>query len=256
MRLANGISLVIPAYNEEDRIGRTLELYSNAFSTLDKPWEIIVVMDGIRDGTEKVVDSFALRGVRKLVFHHKLGKGGAVLKGLIEARYNWMGYVDADGAISSDDAVKMFRCLETHECVIASRWVKGSRITSSEPVLNTIAGRFYNFLVRSSLLLSVRDTQCGAKFFRGDIGASILPTIKVTNRAFELSLLYRISKRGGKILEFPIQWSHDSRSRMPIRGAIPAMFFTLLAVRIMNSPLKKLAPNRIVIFFANRWRST
>jgi glycosyltransferase involved in cell wall biosynthesis len=251
----NGISLVIPAYNEEDRIAATLERFSYSLSKVGKPWEIIVVMDGIRDGTEKVVDSFASRGVRKLVFQRKLGKGGAVLKGLADAKYHWIGYVDADGAVSSEDTVKMFQHLEKYECVIASRWVKGSEILRSEPVLNTIAGRFYNFLVRSSLLLRVRDTQCGAKFFRGDIGQNILPAIQVTNRAFELSLLYHISKKGGKILEFPVQWSHDSRSRMPIRGAIPAMFFTLVAVRIMNSPLQRLAPNRIIIFFANKWRS-
>jgi glycosyltransferase involved in cell wall biosynthesis len=222
---------------------------------MGKRWEIIVVIDGVRDGTEKVVDSFAPRGVRKLTFQQKLGKGGAVIKGLRNARYDWMGYVDADGAVSTEDTVKMLRCLEDYECVIASRWVKGSRILRSEPVLNTIAGRFYNFLVRSTLLLGVRDTQCGAKFLRRDIGQNVLPTIEVTNRAFELSLLYRISKMGGKILEFPIQWSHDSRSRMPILRAIPAMFFTLVAVRIMNSPLQRLAPNRIIIFLANRWRS-
>ncbi len=212
-------------------------------------------MDGVRDGTERVVDSFAGRGVRKLMFQHKLGKGGAVIKGLRTARYDWMGYVDADGAVSTEDTLNMLRCLEYYECVIASRWVKGSRIVRSEPVLNTVAGRFYNFLVRSTLLLGVRDTQCGAKFLRRDIGQIILPAIEFTNRAFELSLLYQINKLGGRILEFPIQWSHDSRSRMPILGAIPAMFFTLVAVRIMNSPVQRLAPKRIIIFLANKWRS-
>ena len=255
LKQANGISLVIPAYNEEDRIAATLERFSDALSTVGKPWEIIVVMDGIHDGTEKVVDSFASRGVRKLVFQRKLGKGGAVLKGLTESRYDWIGYIDADGAVSCEDTVRMLRYLDNYECVIASRWVRGSKILRSEPILNTIAGRFYNFLVRSSLLLGVRDTQCGAKFFRGDIRQKILPGLQVTNRAFELSLLYHISKNRGKILEFPIQWSHDSRSRMPIRGAIPAMFFTLVAVRIMNSPLQRLAPNPIILFFANKWRS-
>ena len=238
-----------------DRIAPTLDRYSEALSKLGMPWEIIVVMDGVRDGTEEVVDRYADRGVRKLVFHEKLGKGGAVIAGLRDSQYNYMGYVDADGAVSSQDMVKMVQCLDEYECVIASRWVKGSRIVRPEPVFNTIAGRFYNFLVRSTLLLGVRDTQCGAKFMRGGIGQSVLTTISFTNRAFELSLLYHIRKMGGRILEVPVEWSHDERSRMPIGKAIPVMFLTLVGVRVMNSPLKKLVPDMIVNSLARRWRA-
>ncbi len=247
--------MVIPAYNEEDRIGPTLERYSNALSALGQPWEIIVVMDGIRDGTEGVVDRFANHGVRKLMFQEKLGKGGAVIKGLKDARYDLMGYVDADGAVSPQDIVRMVRSLDDYECVIASRWVKGSRIVRGEPVFNIVAGRFYNFLVRSTLFLGVRDTQCGAKFLRRDIGQRVLLAVEFTNRAFELSLLYHVRKMGGRISEVPVEWSHDQRSRMPIGKAIPVMFLTLVAVRILNSPLERLVPKRIVIFFANRWRA-
>ena len=214
-----------------------------------------MVMDGPRDGTEEVVDRYVDRGVRKLVFHEKLGKGGAVITGLRDARYNYIGYVDADGAISSQDMVKMVQRLDEYECVIASRWVKGSRIVKREPVFNTIAGRFYNFLVRSTLFLGVRDTQCGAKFMRGEIGQSVLTTISFTNRAFELSLLYHIRKMGGRILEVPVEWSHDERSRMPIGKAIPVMFLTLVGVRVMNSPLKKVVPNILVYSLARRWRA-
>ena len=245
----------MPAYNERDRIAPTLERYSEALSKLGVPWEIIVVMDGVRDGTEEVVDRYADRSVRKLVFPEKLGKGGAVIAGLKDARYNYMGYVDADGAVSPRDVVKMVQFLDQYDCVIASRWVKGSRIVKREPAFNTMAGRFYNFLVRSTLFLAVRDTQCGAKFVRGDMGRDVLAKISFTNRAFELSLLYHIRKIGGRILEVPVEWSHDERSRMPIGKAIPVMFLTLVGVRLMNSPLKKLVPNLILNSLARRWRS-
>jgi glycosyltransferase involved in cell wall biosynthesis len=248
---------VIPAYNEEDRIGPTLEQYSAVLSTMAKPWEIIVVMDGIRDGTEKVVDSFADHRVRKLVFREKLGKGGAVVVGLKAARYNYFGYVDADGSVPPHDIAKMIGFLDQYDCVIASRWLKDSRIIRREPVFNAVAGRFYNFLVRSILFLQIRDTQCGAKFLRSEIGRQALMNMNIgfTNRAFEISLLYHVRKMGGKMFEVPVEWSHDDRSRMPIGKAIPVMFLSLLGVRVMNSPLEKLVPKRMVKILLRRWKA-
>ncbi len=222
-----------------------------------KPWEIIVVMDGVRDGTEKVVDSFADHGVRKLVFREKLGKGGAVITGLKAARYDLIGYVDADGSVPARDIAKMIGFLDRYDCVIGSRWLKNSRIIKREPVFNIVAGRFYNFLVRSILFLRVRDTQCGAKFMRREIGSQALGNMNIgfTNRAFEISLLYHMRKMGGKMLEMPVEWSHDDRSRMPIGKVIPVMFLSLLGVRVMNSPLEKFVPKRMVRILLRMWRA-
>ena len=253
MQGKQGISIVIPAWNEEDRIGPTLERYLAALERLGPSYEIIVVMDGVRDGTERVVDRFADRGVRKLIFSKKLGKGGAVMAGLRLSRYAYVGYVDADGSVPPHELAKMVRFLEHHDCVVASRWVRGSHVTSQEPLFNVVAGRVYNFLVRSLLFLRVRDTQCGAKFLRREILDRVLAAVTVTNRAFEISLLYHIKKIGGTIEEVPIEWAHDGRSRMPIAKAVPVMFLTLIGLRVMNSPVGRYVPKGFVRTLALRW---
>jgi glycosyltransferase involved in cell wall biosynthesis len=214
-------------------------------------------MDGVRDGTERVVDGFADQGVRKLVFREKLGKGGAVIVGLKATRYHYIGYVDADCSVPPRDVAKMIEFLAEYDCVIGSRWLKDSRIIKPEPVFRTVAGRYYNFLVRSILFLPLRDTQCGAKFLRREIGLQALMNMNTgfTNRAFEISLLYHVHKNGGKMFEVPVEWSHDDRSRMPIAKAIPVMFLSLLGVRVMNSPLERIVPKRMVKTLLRRWRA-
>ncbi len=253
MKSEKGVSLVVPAWNEEDRIGPTLDRYLAALSSLGTPWEIIVVMDGVRDGTEGVVDRFAERGVRKLIFPEKLGKGGAVLAGFRNARYDYLGFVDADGAVPPAELTKMVRLLEYSDCVVASRWLRESRVVKREPMFNIVAGRFYNILVRALLFLPVHDTQCGAKFLRREVARHALISTAITNRAFEAWLLYHVRKSGGKILEVPTEWSHDGRSRMPIGKAIPVMFLSLIGIRMMNTPIRKYMPRRLVKALAARW---
>jgi glycosyltransferase involved in cell wall biosynthesis len=248
-----GISIVIPAWNEADRIGATLERYVAALEDLRTLFEVIVVIDGVRDGTEGVVDGFANRRVRKLVFGHKLGKGGAVMEGLRAARFDYVGYVDADGAVPPKELRKMIGFLDDCDCVVASRWVHGSRVLVQEPLFNVVAGRAYNFLVRSVLFLRVRDTQCGAKFLRRGVLDRILSTIAVTNRAFEVSLLYHVRKSGGRIEEVPVEWVHDTSSRMPIGRAIPIMLLTLIGLRVVNSPVGKYVPGSVLTVFSRIW---
>jgi hypothetical protein len=169
------------------------------------------------------------------------------------ARYASVGYADADGAVSPHELVKLLGFLDQYDCVVASRWLKESRIVRPEPFFNIVAGRVYNFLVRSLLFLRVRDTQCGAKFVRREALDRILAAVTVTNRAFEISLLYHVRKSGGTIGEIPIEWSHDGRSRMPIGKAIPIMVLSLLGLRMMNSPLRRYVPADLVGHLATKW---
>lgn len=212
-----------------------------------------MVIDGVEDGTEAIVDRFADRSVRKLLFPRKLGKGGAVLAGLRAARFAYVGYVDADGAVPPTELRRMVGVLDYCDCVVASRWIKGSRVVAQEPLFNVVAGRMYNFLVRSMLFLRVRDTQCGAKFLRLAVLDRILNAVTVTNRSFEISLLYHVRKAGGRIEEVPVEWTHDPRSRMPIGHAIPIMFLTLVGLRLVNSPIGKYVPNALLRTFARIW---
>jgi glycosyltransferase involved in cell wall biosynthesis len=248
-----GLSLVIPAWNEEDRLVATLDKHLPALEDRGIPFEVIVVVDGVVDRTAEVASSYAGRGVRVLGFPVKLGKGGAVLAGLREARYDLVGYLDADGPISPEDVYTLVGALDGVDCVVASRWIRGASGVRTEPLFNRLAGRAWNLLARSLLFLPLKDTQCGAKFFRSSVIKPLLRTVTLTNRAFDVDLLYHIRKAGRSVKEIPVRWTHDPDTRMPIGRAIPVMFASLLGVRVANSPIGRHVPRRLVQWFIHEF---
>jgi glycosyltransferase involved in cell wall biosynthesis len=247
---------VIPAWNEEDRLARTLDRYVPALEARGIPYEVIVVVDGVSDRTAEVAARYANRNVRLLNFPDKLGKGGAVLAGMGAARHEYVGYLDADGPISPEEMYGLMRHLSEVDCVVASRWVRGASGVQAEPIFNRVAGRLWNVLTRSLLFLPLRDTQCGAKFFRESVVRPLLRTVTVTNRAFDVDFLYHLRKRGLRVKEVPVQWGHDPASRMPIGRAIPVMFASLLGVRVMNSPVRRIVPAKLVTWFMTEFGAT
>jgi glycosyltransferase involved in cell wall biosynthesis len=248
-----GVSLVIPAWNEEDRLARTLDRFLPSLEERGEPFEIIVVSDGHADRTAEIAESYSPRGVRVLRYERKLGKGGAILEGLRAARFDYVGYLDADGPISPEEVYQLVGRLSKCDCVLASRWTLGAVSLQQEPLFNRISGRFWNLLVRSMLFLPIKDTQFGAKFFRRSVILPVLRTVALTNRAFDVDLLYHVQKAGGNMQEFPVVWKHDKDTRMPILRAIPIMFASLVAVRLMNLPISSRVPQEWVQQFIDKW---
>jgi dolichol-phosphate mannosyltransferase len=200
-----------------------------------------VVSDG-DDRTAEVARRYAERGVRVLESSTKLGKGGAVLAGMRCAQYEFVGYLDADGPIPPSEVIQMISHLSDCDGVVASRWARGAHVLRQEPFFNRVAGRLWNVLTRSILFLNLKDTQCGAKFFRRSVILPVLRGISLTNRAFDVDLLYHLKKSGHNLKEVPVTWSHDPDSRMPIAGAIPLMLVSLIGVRVMNLPISHRLP--------------
>jgi glycosyltransferase involved in cell wall biosynthesis len=245
-----GVSIVIPAWNEEDRLARTLERYLPALEARGDPFEVIVVIDGVRDRTAEVASRFAERHVRVLLFPDKLGKGGAVLAGIKVSRFEFVGYLDADGPISPQEMYELVDYLKGDvDCVVASRWIRGASGVRTEPLLNRLAGRVWNLMTRALMFLPLKDTQAGAKFFRGPVVRSLLRSVTLTNRAFDVDLLYHVRKQGGRVKEVPVQWKHDPFTRMPIARAIPVMFVSLVGLRVVNSPVGHRVPPKLVAWF-------
>jgi glycosyltransferase involved in cell wall biosynthesis len=230
-----------------------LARYLPALEATGEPFEVIVVSDGVQDRTADVARSFSSRSVRVLEFPEKLGKGGAILAGLRTARFEHVGYVDADGPISPSQIYEMVDTLKEVDCVIASRWMRGSIVLRPEPLFNQAAGRVWNFLVRALLHLPIRDTQCGAKFFKRSVVVPLLRTVTVTNRAFDVVFLYHVREAGASVKEVPVTWSHDPDTRMPVANAIPVMLLSLVAVRMMNTSMSRRVPPRWVEWFKNRY---
>ncbi len=154
-------SLVIPAYNEENRITPLFD----AISSFDG--ELIVVCDGT-DSTAEVVDRIASRRrdltIRCLRFEKRLGKGGGVLEGLAAARAPYVGYFDADGSTTVDEMKRLFSQLGDQDGLIGSRWVPGSTLQVRQSILRRIESRAFNLLIRILFGLTFNDTQCGVRF--------------------------------------------------------------------------------------------
>lgn len=247
---------MIPAWNEEDRLARTLERYLPALEARGEPFEVIVVVDGVGDRTADVAAAYSDRHVRVQRFPTKLGKGGAVLAGVRLARFDCVGYLDADGPISPEEMYGLIGYLRDVDCVVASRWQRGSTGAEAEPLFNRIAGRGWNLLTRGLLFLPIKDTQCGAKFFKGPVARSLLRTVTLTNRAFDVDILYHVRKEGLRVKEVPVHWKHDMASRMPVGRAIPVMFLSLVGLRLMNSPVGRRVPTRLVSWFSEEFGVT
>jgi glycosyltransferase involved in cell wall biosynthesis len=223
-------SLIIPAYNEEDRIKTVLLNYATNFPAA----EIIVVCDGT-DNTKKIVreGSKKYMNIKLLPFEKKLGKGGAIIEGFKAAKGERVGFVDADESVEPDDVKKMFDLLSDYNGVIASRKLNESKILVRPPLKRRIASKTFNSLIRIIFSLDFKDTQCGAKVFRKEAVNDILSELTTEGFEFDVELLWRLKNKGYNVVEFPITWKHSEGSSFSLSNA-PKMFFSLLKVRILK----------------------
>ena len=204
-------SLVIPAYNEEDRIPPLFD----AITGFDG--ELIVVCDGA-DGTADVVDRITARRldltIRCLRFDHRLGKGGGVIAGLKKARSPLVGYCDADGSTSIDEMKRLFLTLTNADGAIGSRWVSGSTLKVRQSLLRQLESRAFNLLIRVLFGLNYHDTQCGAKVFKKSVIDAVLPQMISRGFEFDVELLWRLRGAGCRVVEVPIAWQNKGDSRV------------------------------------------
>jgi dolichol-phosphate mannosyltransferase len=204
-------SLVIPAYNEEERITPLFDAITGFEG------ELIVVCDGT-DGTADVVDHIAtLRkdlNIRCLRFDHRLGKGGGVIAGLMAARSPLVGYFDADGSTSIDEMERLFLMLSAADGAIGSRWVPGSTLEVRQSFLRQLESRAFNLLIRILFGLAYHDTQCGAKVFKKSAIDAVLPKIISRGFEFDVELLWRLNRAGSRVIEVPIAWQNKEDSHV------------------------------------------
>jgi glycosyltransferase involved in cell wall biosynthesis len=227
---SNDISIVIPAYNEEYRIGGVITRYCGFFPGS----EVIVVCDGM-DNTKKIIKELMMcyPQLRVLEYEERLGKGQSVMEGMKNARYDKVGFVDADESIEPDDVKRMFDALSLADVVIASRRLKNSRILVKQPLKRRISSIAFNIFARVVFGLGFSDTQCGAKVFRKEVVREVFNDLKTKGFEFDVELLWRLKKKGYNIIEFPIIWKHSDGSSFSLSNA-PMMLFSLLKVRLWS----------------------
>ena len=233
------LTVLIPAYNEEDRIRGTLEVYARAVADLDA--EIVVVVNGSNDKTEALIREEYLSRIPRLrlvVIPEKVGKGGAIMRGLSEARGEKIAFTDADGSTPPSSLLSLVESLKTSGICIGSRWMSESKIGRAQPLSRQVASRLFNGLVHMMFGVHVSDTQCGAKVMTRDAMAAVLPKLGCTQWAFDVELLFQIQKAGFPILEKPIEWNDVSGSKVRVFRCSLEMIGALLRLRVLYSPLR------------------
>jgi glycosyltransferase involved in cell wall biosynthesis len=243
------LSLIIPAYNEEGRIGKTLENYVNFLkNSYGSSFEIIAITDGCIDKTPKIIEGFAKKFpcIRHIDFINRLGKGGAIIEGFKNAKGRYVGFLDADGSTSLESVKLLVNNLSEYDGAIASRWADGSVIGRQEPFSRQMASRAFNILVRFLFGFHFKDTQCGAKFFRKEAVKSVINEIGLTDWAFDVDLLYRLNEKNYKIKETPVTWHYEEESKLNLKRTSIKMFLSVVGLKVKTSKLSFLAKSPLI----------
>lgn len=230
------ISIIIPAYNEEKRIGQTLARYLDFFQK-DKI-EIITVLDGCQDNTIRVVQEYQAKSpeiIKYINIKKRGGKGAATRTGFQNAKGDLIGFVDADGATSPAEFKRLISEIDGADAVIASRWQKGARV-ENRTTLRKIVSLSFILIVKLLFWLPFADTQCGAKIFKKSVINKILSHLTVNNMVFDVEILYLAKHYGFRIKEIPTVWIDQSSSAflgspLSLLWKSLNMFFTLINLR-------------------------
>ncbi len=244
------LSIIIPAHNEERRIERTLLEYGTFFGQLKKEgqmdFEIIVVLNACKDKTFEITE--AIKGKIREIFILDLkeaGKGLAIMAGFREAikpykKNDLVGFVDADMATRPEEFYRLTEKINDYDGIIASRYMKKSVVNPKPSLRRIIVSRIFNLLIKSLLFMNYKDTQCGAKIFKKKAIIKVLPQLTLSQLAFDVDLLFTLRKNGFKIIEIPTVWGDKEYSTVNFMKSGPKMALSILRLRILNSPFRKL----------------
>lgn len=218
------ISVVIPAYNEEKRIRKTVELVFDYFRSRNYRFEVVVVNDGSTDTTGRLVSEITgiYENLRLINCSTNRGKGRAVYEGMTASLGRLRLFMDADGSTSIEELDEMLPYFDRgFDIVFGSRGVKGTVITAHQPVIRETLGRYFNLYVRIITGLPFRDTQAGFKIFSAESCVSVFPYQTIWDWVFDVELLVIADSHGFRIHEHPITWRHSPNSRVSV---IKSMF--------------------------------
>jgi dolichyl-phosphate beta-glucosyltransferase len=229
------LSLVIPAYNEEIRLSKSLDAVASFASSYPGGCEVVIVDDGSRDRTAEIARAFAARcpGSRILVNDRNRGKGFSIRRGVLDAKGDDVLISDADLSTPLTEAPKLLGRLKAmgEGIVIGSRGMAGSNVEVHQNALRELMGRTFNLAVRALTGLPFRDTQCGFKVMSRRIVEPIFRRARVDRFSWDVELLYVARKRGVKIEEVPVTWRNAPGSKVGILSAPIEMLRDVIRIR-------------------------
>lgn len=229
------VSLIIPAYNEEARIGKNLERIMNFFASEPYASEVIIVDDGSQDRTVEIIrERYGNdRAVRIYQQPRNLGKGEAVKQGMLLGRGEYLFFSDADLSVP----IEMLRLFLTHlengcDVTIGSRQKSGATIEVHQPLYREMMGKTYTKLANWILDLPVADFTCGFKGFRRGAARELFSLQQLKNWSFDAEILYLAQRKDYQVQEIAVRWRNDERTKVKLWRDVVGSFLGLIQIRL------------------------
>lgn len=229
------LSIIIPAYNESDRIKASLQKAIDYLGNKDYEYEIIVADDGSTDDTVEIANSFG-GNIRAVALTKNTGKGAAVRMGMLEAKGDIRIFTDADFSTPIYEIEKIIYSLKNdYDVVIGSRALDYDMVKEHQPFYREFMGKTFNKFVQMMVIKGIKDTQCGFKGFTAAAAEEIFSKAKIDGFSFDVEALYLAKKAGMNIDEVPVEWYNDDRSKVnPITDSI-SMLIEIFKIKKLHS---------------------
>jgi len=237
MRDRPAFSIVIPAYNEQDRLEPTVRSYLTYFRQRGAAAEVIVVDDGSLDATtplvERLADEFA--ELRLIRLAQNQGKGYAVRSGVVNARGRLVLFADADGATPIREIERLEAAVRAGaDVAIGSRALPSDEVEVRTQLYRRVIGRAFHILVRLCGVRDIKDTQCGFKLFRGPVGHALFSRMRTAGFSFDVEVLLMAKLCGFRLAEVPVNWEHQPGSRVNLATDSARMAWDLARIRLRH----------------------
>ena len=230
------LSVVIPAFNEEARIGASLNSIRAYLGKQPYASEVIVVDDGSRDRTAECAAE-SLRGMERhaiLSLPRNQGKGAAVKEGIMKAAGDFILFSDADLSTPIEELEKFWPWMDQgFDVVIGSRALVGADIQVRQSFFRELMGKTFNVFVRRLLMKGIPDTQCGFKLFRGDVAKKVFSRLAINGFSFDVETLY-LCRRDHRIRQVPVIWRNSPKSHVRIVRSSLDMLLDLFKIRRLH----------------------
>ncbi|MEU6992860.1 dolichyl-phosphate beta-glucosyltransferase [Streptomyces sp. NPDC046465] len=255
------LTVVVPAYNEERRLGPTLDAIRAHLELTDRgAWELIVVDDGSTDRTAEIAEEASAADPRVLLLRgdRNRGKGHALREGVLASYGRRVLITDADLAAPIEELDHLDKALtDGHAAAIGSRARPGATIGAHQHRLRELLGRTGNFLIRAVAVPGIRDTQCGFKLFDGDRARAAFAESRLHGWGIDVEILQYFRRSGWPVAEVPVRWSHQEGSKVrPLDYVKVLAELTALKARAVNRTDVRVALLFLAlstVLFSSRW---
>jgi len=228
------LSVVVPAYNEEQRLPRTLARLHEYYEAQDYEYDVIVVSDGSKDRTAQIVNDFAKDHprFRMIDYSPNRGKGFAVRTGIMAATGEYILFCDADLATPQEETEKLLPHMKAAEIAIGSRPLRESQLEKHQPLYREMFSRMSNKLIQLLAVRGIKDTQCGFKMFHRNVAHDIFSRCKLNEFGFDFECLMIARDLGYRIDEVPIRWLDQEGSKVVLMRDGPRALRDLVKIRM------------------------